>query len=69
MASRDFNLQRLCNYAGADFDPDSDMQVTEILRNKFNIFLPQRQSMNDALAAVASDHEIIELIIKYRAMG
>ncbi len=67
MANRAFNLQRLCNYAGMEFDPNSDEQVKEVLRNKFNIFLPQRQSMDDALAVVVSDHEIIDLIIKYRS--
>tara|TARA_R110002167_G_scaffold57701_6_gene163229 strand:- start:3253 stop:3414 length:162 start_codon:yes stop_codon:yes gene_type:complete len=50
-----------------EFDPNSDEQVKEVLRNKFNIFLPQRQSMDDALAVVVSDHEIIDLIIKYRS--
>ncbi|MFT6916506.1 MAG: DNA polymerase I-like protein with 3'-5' exonuclease and polymerase domains [Motiliproteus sp.] len=68
MANREFNLQRLCNYAGMEFDPNSDAQVAEVLRDKFNIFLPQRQSMDAALAVVASDHEIIDLIISYRTM-
>ncbi|MEH6824623.1 MAG: hypothetical protein V7629_12005 [Motiliproteus sp.] len=68
MASKTFNLQRICIYAGMEFDPNSDVQVKEVLRNKFNIFLPQRQSMIDALEAVESDHEIIDLIIKYRSM-
>ncbi len=68
MASKAFNLQRICIYAGKEFDPNSDDQVKEVLQNKFNILLPQRQSMNEALEAVASDHEIIDLIVKYRSM-
>lgn len=68
MASRAFNLQRIHIYAGTEFDPDSDAQVKEVLQNKFNILLPQRQSMIEALKAVVSDHEILDLIIKYRSM-
>ena len=68
MATKAFILQRICIYAGREVDPNSDEQVVEILRNKFNILLPQRRSMNESLAAVTSDHEIIGLIIKYRSM-
>ncbi|MCW8887005.1 MAG: DNA polymerase [Motiliproteus sp.] len=68
MASKAFTLQRICIYAGMEFDPNSDAQVKEVLQDNFNIFLPQRQSMNEALEAVVSDHEIIELIKKYRLM-
>ncbi|OMH30795.1 hypothetical protein [Motiliproteus sp. MSK22-1] len=66
MTSKAFMLQRICIFAGKDFDPNSDEQVTEILKDNFNIQLPQRRSMNESLAAVASDLEIIDLIIKYR---
>jgi hypothetical protein len=31
--------------------------------------LPQRTSMNESLAAVNSDHEIISLIQQYRALA
>ncbi|UTW04250.1 hypothetical protein KDX31_04320 [Amphritea atlantica] len=68
MATRAFTLQRICNFAGKEFDPDSDEQVNEVLRNKFNISLPQRRTMNDAMAAVSSDHDIIALILQYRTM-
>ena len=68
MASKEFNLQRIVIYAGIEFDPNSDIKLKEVLQNKFNIFLPQRQSVNEALKAVVSDHEIIDLILKYRTM-
>lgn len=69
MATRAFTLQRICNFAGKMFDPDSDEQVNQVLRDKFNISLPQRRTMNDALAAVSSDHDIIALILQYRTMA
>lgn len=68
MADKALILQRISIFAGSEFDPDSDKQVSEVLRDKFNIYLPQRRSMTAAMEAVASDHEIIELIINYRAM-
>lgn len=68
MASKEFILQRISIYAGKDIDPHSDKQVEEVLRSKLNINLPQRPSMNESLAATISDHEIIDLIIKYRTM-
>ena len=69
MASKAFILQRICIFAGKEFDPNSDEQVNEVLRSKFNILLPQRRSMIEAMEAVASDHEIIGLIIQYRSMA
>lgn len=69
MTSKEFVLQRICIFAGKDIDPDSDKQVEEILRNKFNIHLPQRSSMNESLAAVNSDHEVLTLIKQYRAFA
>lgn len=68
MASKDFILQRICIYAGREFDPLSDKQVAEVLRTKFNIRLPQRASLNESLASAISDHEIIRLISQYRTM-
>lgn len=68
MASQEFIRQRICIFAGTDVDPSSAQQVTDILRNKFNISLPQRRSMDESLAAVASDHEIIDLILQYRSL-
>ena len=66
MASKEFILQRICIFAGKDIDPANDKQVEEMLRNKFNIHLPQRSSLNESLTAVNSDHEILTLIKQYR---
>ncbi len=66
MASKEFVFQRICVYAGKEFDPASDKQVADVLRSRFNIRLPQRSSMNESLAATKSDHEIIRLILEYR---
>ena len=68
MANKEYILQRICVYAGKDIDPTSDEQVGEILRNKFNIILPQRRSLDESLSSTSNDHEIIDLIIKYRNM-
>lgn len=69
MANKAFILQRISIFAGKEFDPDSDEQVMEILRDKFNLSLPQRRSMDESLLAVASDHDVIRLILEYRALG
>ena len=69
MVSKAFILQRICIYAGKEIDPNSDEQVKRVLQSKFNIFLPQRQTMDESLAAETSDHEIIGLILKYRSMS
>ena len=68
MDSKEFIHKRICIYAGRDIDPNSDEKVEDVLRSKFNIYLPQRKSMNESLASAKSDHEIIGLILKYRAM-
>jgi len=67
--AKDFLLKRICIYAGQEIDPDSDAQVADMLRRKFDIQLPQRRSMNESLLATTSDHEIIALILQYRSMG
>ena len=69
MANKDFIHQRICIYAGKEFDPTVDEYVTEVLRSKFNILLPQRASLNESLESVASVHEIIGLILQYRTMA
>lgn len=69
MVSKAFILQRICIYAGKEIDPNSDEQVKRVLQSKFNIFLPQRQTMDESLAAATNDHEIIGLILKYRSMS
>lgn len=69
MDSKDFVLKRIRIYAGEDIDPNSDAQVKDTLRSNFNIHLPQRNSMAESLASTVSDHEIIDLILKYRSMS
>lgn len=64
--TREFIRQRICIYAGRNFDPDVDGQVVEILRTRFNIHLPQRRTLNESLASANSDHEIIRLLLQYR---
>ncbi len=66
--AKEFVLQRICTFASQVFDPNSDSQVVGILKNQFNIRLPQRRSMNESLSSTVSDHEIIALILKYRSM-
>lgn len=68
MANKDFILQRICVFAGKDIDPNSDQQVVDMLRNKFDILLPQRRSMNESLVSARSEHEILSLILQYRTM-
>ena len=68
MNNKEFMLKRICNLAGAEFDPNSDEQVVNILVQRFDISLPQRNNMNASLAASASNNEIIELILKYRSL-
>lgn len=67
MATKEFISQRINVYAGREIDPDSDKDVQEMLRTKFNIHLPQRQTMNESLGAAISDHDIIRLILQYRS--
>ena len=40
MDSKEFIHKRICIYAGKDIDPNSDEQVGDFLRSKFNIHLP-----------------------------
>lgn len=69
MATKEFIHQRICIYAGKEFDPTVDSQVEEVLRSNFNIYLPQRASLDDSLSSGISDHEIIDLILEYRKLG
>mgnify|MGYP000028697406 CR=1 FL=1 len=69
MANKEFIYQRIRIYTGKEFDPSVDEQVLDVLRNKFNIHLPQRTSLNEALTSAISDHDIIDLILQYRLMG
>jgi DNA polymerase I-like protein with 3'-5' exonuclease and polymerase domains len=67
MANKEFIARRINIYAGREIDPDSDKDVQEMLRTKFNIHLPQRQTMNESLSAAINDHEILQLILQYRS--
>jgi DNA polymerase I-like protein with 3'-5' exonuclease and polymerase domains len=60
---------RLRSLAGTDFDPDSDEQVVSVLKRKFNIYLPQRKNLFESLSHTNSDHEIIDLLLRYRGGG
>lgn len=67
LSNKEFIRKRICVYAGKDIDPMSDEQVREMLKIKFNIFLPQRPTLNEALGATNNLHEIISLILQYRS--
>ena len=69
MLNKEFIYQRICIYAGKDFDPTIDEHVNEVLRSKFNIQLPQRTSMDKSLESATGDHEIVDLILQYRTMS
>jgi len=68
MTNKEFLSQRINVFAGKNIDPNVDKDVEEMLRSKFNIYLPQRPSMNESLNAVNNDHEILQLLIQYRTM-
>jgi len=64
--NKEFAHQRICIFSGKEIDPNSDEQVINILKDKFNIHLPQRQTLDESLASSASDHKIVSLILRYR---
>ena len=68
MTNKEFISQRINVFAGKNIDPNVDKEVEDMLRSKFNIYLPQRPSMNESLSAVNNDHEILQLLIQYRTM-
>jgi len=68
MPNKEFILQRICIYAGREFDPSVDKDVSDVLLSKFNVRLPQRTTMEESLLSATSDHEVIQLILQYRAM-
>lgn len=61
--------QKIGAYTHENFNPNIDEDVITMLRNTFNIHLPQRSALNESLASTASNHEIIELILQYRTMS
>lgn len=69
MVNKEFLLQRICIFAGRELDPNSDEQVTTLLRNTFNVHLPQRPTMQDSLTSAIVDLEIIDLILEYRGLS
>ena len=64
--NKDFILQRICIFSGKEIDPNSEEQVINILRDKFNIHLPQRRTLDESLSSSGSVHEIVNLILRYR---
>lgn len=68
MKNKEFVLERINIYTNSELDPNNDKNVEQVLRNKFNIHLPQRPTLNESLTSTTSDHEIIQLILQYRAM-
>ncbi len=69
MVDKAFILQRICIYAGKQIDPNSDLQVKDVFNNVLGIKLPQRRTFNESLSVANDEHEIIDLIIKYRNIG
>lgn len=69
MTDKSFLLQRISVFCQEEFDPCVDAQVEDILRRKFGIRLPQRQSFDSSLDSTISDHEVIGLIQQYRALS
>lgn len=67
MDNKDFLRQRINVYAKMEVDPSVDEEVVSMLKRKFNVYLPQRRSLDESLTA-KSDHEIIELILEYRKL-
>ena len=64
--NKEFILQRICIFSGTEIDPNAEEQVINILKEKFNIQLPQRRTLNESLESSGSSHEIISLILQYR---
>jgi len=64
--NKEFILQRICIFSGTEIDPNAEEQVINILKEKFNIQLPQRCTLNESLESSGSSHEIISLILQYR---
>lgn len=67
MADSNFIKQRIAVYAGKEIDPSADLQVKDVLNN-LGIKIPQRSNLDDALKSTNEEHEIIELIIRYRKL-
>lgn len=67
MADKHFILQRICIYVGKEIDPKSDIQVKEALNTVLGIKLPQKRTLDESLSAANSEHEVINLILKYRS--
>lgn len=67
--NKEFILQRICIFSGTEIDPNAEEQVINILKEKFNIQLPQRRTLNESLESSGSSHEIVSLILQYRTAG
>lgn len=68
MADKNFIRQRINVYAGREVELDSDEDVQSLLRDKFNIHLPQRANFLDSLTSANSQHDILDLLIEYRQL-
>lgn len=58
---------RLRTLMGEDLDLQSDEQVLITLKRKYNIYLPQRKCLYDALRNSNSDHEVVNLLLQHRS--
>lgn len=67
MPDINFIRQRIAVYAGKEIDPNADLQVKDVLY-KLGIKLPQRNNLNESLNSCNSEHEIIDLINRYRRL-
>ena len=60
--------QRIDIFAGKAINPNSDLQVKDVLR-ELEIKLPQKTTLDDSLNASNNEHEIVRLIIQYRKLS
>jgi len=67
--NKDFILKRICIFSGKEIDPNSDEQVITVLREEFNILLPQRRTLEESLELSGKEHEVIDLILQYRGVS
>lgn len=65
---KEFLLQRITIFFGQTPDLSSDAEIKRLLRERFDIRLPQRRTLEESLQAVASDHELLPLILRYRLL-
>ncbi len=59
-------LDKINSFFGYEIDPNLDKLVKRVLREELGILLPQRRTLEEALESSIHDHEILNLIVKYR---